>query len=426
VNTFRFSTFPLFHLILIFGLTLSFSPAAAQSGKPVPVGVARAVTLAPSSTIKLPGTVFPWASTRLAAEVDGRVDTLLFNEGQYVKKGTLLVQLRTQPFELQRNLAAAEKQKVATRLQELKSGTRQETLDAAQASLEHAAARLKLTENELKRVTKLFRDGVLSLNEFDNAKAEADEARAVFEEKKAIQKELQAGPRIEKILQEEANLQAAEARIRIIDDDISRASLYAPFNGFIVKKETEIGQWLEKGDPAVSMIAVEPMKVEVDVPQSHFHKITLGTRGKIILESGQPDVPSQEFSGTVIEKIFSGDPNSRTFPVRLKIRRTRARLVSGMLVQVELYPNGNKNNKLFVPKDAIVRKPRQNVVWVIRVNKDKSLKAVGIPVETGEPVDNLVAVHSAGGQIKAGDRVVIHGNERLRPNASVVIINKKF
>ena len=395
-----------------------------NSLKAVPVGVARAVELSSENKIKLPGTVVAWATTRLAAEVDGRVEKLLFNEGDTIKKGAPLVKIRTKPMELQRDMAISEKRLVETRLEELLAGTRIDTIDAAKSSVKQAEARVHLAENELNRIKRLYKDGVLSLDEYDKADAEADEARARLNEKKSVLKEYQAGPRIEKIKQERANLQAAEEKIKIIEDDINRAVIRAPFNGYIIKKETEVGEWLEKGDPAVVLIASGPIKVEVHVPQSHFNSVKLRSSAQIILETyGNP--PTQiTYKGKVIEKIRLGDTLSRTFPVRIKVSRPGSELAPGMLVRVELATSKTKNKTLYVPKDALVRTPKEISVWVVRPEKNKSMKAHKIKVRPGSLVDSMVAIFFYKKKIQPGEWVVVQGNERLKPKALVNIIHK--
>ncbi len=386
--------------------------------------VAKAVLKTPTSNIELPGTVLPWASTKLAAEVDGAVEEIFISEGRYVKKGQPLVKLRTRPFELQKNLALAEKQRVLVQLEELNTGTRKETLEAAQAALQQAQARLTLAINELKRTDNLYKDGVVSLNEFDGAKAEAEEAQALFEEKDAVLKKYVAGPRIEDIRQEEANLKAAEARIEIIEDDIERSTIRAPFNGYIVKKETEVGQWLEKGDPAISMISAHPLKVEVHLPQFHFNKIKYGTAARVILESRGPAQPDKEFKGKVIEKIVSGDPTSRTFPVRIKVSNTRSQISPGMLVKVVLEIKNKAGLNLYVPKDAIVRSPKDTKVWLVTKGKGKTHISQPVNVKTGAQLDTLVEILDPDPKLSPGDLVVVHGNERLKPNSQVKLVNR--
>ena len=414
-----------FTIIVLVGLG-SASPLHAQKKKdrPVPVGVAKAKEIATHSSFEYPGTVQAWATTQLASEVDGRVDALLFQEGQYVRKGTPLVKIRIDPLVLQRDLAKAEKKLVEARLEELNAGTRPETIEAAKSAVVQSRARVRLADNELKRIKKLHKDGVLSLDEFDKADAQAQAARAELNEKQSMLNELVAGPRAEKMKQEEANLKAAEARIRMIQDNINRATLFAPFHGYIVKKETEVGQWLEQGDPALSMIQAKPLKVEVHVPQFQFNLVEIGSDAKIILGSYKNHTAGQTFKGTVIEKIRSGDPVSRTFPIRIKVSKTKSQLAPGMLVRVELKLGKKKGKTLFVPKDAIVRTPKGTSVWVVREAKDKTLKVHKVTVQTGRLEQNLIAVDFQDKKIRSGDWVVVQGNERLKPNSKVNIIKK--
>ena len=411
---------------IITGIIFSPSPLFAQKkgDRPVPVGVAKARVIATHSSFEYPGTVQAWATTQLASEVDGRVDKLLFQEGQYVRKGTPLVKLRIQPLIIQRDLALAEKKLVEARLEELNAGTRPDTIDAAKSAVEQSKSRVRLADNELKRIKRLYKDGVLSLDEFDKADAQAQAARAEFDEKQSILNELIAGPRSEKMKQEEANIRVAEARIQMIQDNINRATISAPFHGYIVTKETEVGQWLEQGDPAVSMIRAKPLKVEIHVPQFQFNSIKIGSSAKVILGSYDNHSDGQTFKGTVIEKIRSGDPVSRTFPIRIKVNQTGSQLAPGMLVRVELKPGKKKSNTLFVPKDAIVRTPRETAVWVVREDKGKVMKANKVVVKTGKLEKNLIEIHFKGKKIKSGDWVVVQGNERLKRNSKVNIIKK--
>lgn len=410
--------------ILLFVQEPDVAYGADKQQKNIPVGVAKAVELASTITIKLPGTVIPSAITHIAAEIDGRVVKLYFKDGQRVKAGALLAQMRTTPLRLQLGLAKAEKKLVKAKLEELTAGTRKESIDAAKYLFQQAKARVELADSDLGRVKKLADDGVLSQGEYDSAKAAAEEARAKLQERQAIFDELSEGPRIEKIHQEEASLEAAEARIKIIQDGINRASIYAPFSGYIIKKLTEVGQWLEKGDPAVSMISDRSLKVEVELPQFYFSKVHLGAAAKISLESYQSHQPDRSFKGSVIEKIPAADPVSRSFPVRVTIHNADKSLAAGMLVNVEIYTSEKSKKMIYVPKDAIVRTPRETMVWVVRPDKDKRMIAHKVTALTGKQEGSLVAVEFKNNQIKKGDLVVVQGNERLKPNAQVTIIKQ--
>ena len=399
------------------------SPSAGAD-QPVPVGVSKVRMLSEKDPIELPGTVIPWSVSHLAAEIDGRVEEILVKEGQFVEESDPLLCLRTRPLELEKELALAQREMVASRLEELKNGTRPEVIEAAKGALDHAAASLQLAEIELKQIEKLQKEGVLSVNEFDNAKAVYDQSLALVQERKSQLDELVVGPRVELINQEQANLSAADARIKIIEDRIDRAHFYAPFDGFIIKKNTEVGQWLEKGDPGLTLAVMDPLKVETNLPQIYFNQVKIGMTVKVILESRDPNIAGKTFKGKVIEKIPSLDLTSRTFPVRLKIDNSKLELAAGMLVKIIHQPQSRGNKLLFVPKDALVRTPRETSVWVLKPAKDKTFTAVKVLVTPGKQKGNMIAINPEQKKIKPGDRVVVQGNERLRPGKPVNIIKE--
>tara|TARA_B100000686_G_scaffold346587_1_gene433581 strand:+ start:1028 stop:2263 length:1236 start_codon:yes stop_codon:yes gene_type:complete len=405
---------------LFSSLTLFASKGDPQNLNPVPVGVAKVQELAVKNPIQLSGTVLPKTISRLAAEVEGRVEKILFNEGAFVKKGKLLIQIRTEPLKLQLALALANRKQIVNMLKELKSGTRKEELSASKAAMERSQAALKLSSIELKRQKELYGDGVISLNEFDRTRTLKAEAQALYNEKKANYEEALAGPRLEKIQREIANLQAAEERIRIIEDKIDRASIHAPFTGYIAKKETEVGEWLDAGDSALVLVTVDPVLIEVSLPQSYLQHIQLGTTAEVILENNRLGKGVKIFKGKVVEIIVFGDALSRTFPVRIGIRNQKRTLAPGMMVTTKLFPRRDSQKSLFVPKDAIVRSPKETIVWAVR-NNLKEVKAVRIPVKTGRAKKRLIAVEPLKGNLKKGDQVVVQGNERLRPNSAVLI-----
>ncbi|MDA0692637.1 MAG: efflux RND transporter periplasmic adaptor subunit [Nitrospinae bacterium] len=394
---------------------------SGKPDKPVPVVVTQVKKQAANIKIELPGTILAWATTRMAAEIDGRVEKFFYQEGEYIQKGKSIVQLHTRPLELELDFAQAEKQQVANRLKELRTGTRVEVLDGARAGLGKAQARVDLTNQEFKRIKKLKDDGVLSVNEYDKAVGQLEEARAQFNEKKAQLDEHVAGPRIEQIQQQESSLSAAEAKVNIIKDQIQRGTAFAPFNGFLVKKETEIGQWLEKGDPLFTLIAVDPVKAEVHLPQSQFNKIQLGMSAQVIIETEDPNESNKIFNGEVIEKIQSGDPQSRTFPVRIKIDNPKSEIAVGMLVRVKFYQQTQGKTQLYVPKDALVRSPFATVVWRVDKKEDQTFQAEKVTVKPGDLSDSLVSIEPENDGIKENDWVVVHGNERLRPGNQVTI-----
>jgi len=337
-------------------------------------------------------------------------------------EGAPLVYLRTQPKKLELELAMAEKEIIANRLDELTTGTRPEVIAEANAAVENTEAALKLAQIELTRTQKLFKEGVLSGNDFDNARTAADRAQAAHKGKKARWDELIAGPRIEKIKQQEARLSVAEAKIKLLHDNIDRSVIRAPFNGFIIKKLTEVGQWLEKGAPGVTMISTDPVKVEVHIPQHYFYQVRKGIKVQVILETRQDGLSNRIFQGEVVEVIPFGNSTSRTFPVRIRVNNPKSVLTAGMLVKVVYQLKKSSSKQIYVSKDALVRSPKETVVWVVHSESGEILKAHRVIVTSGEQKDSMIAINSKDNKIKVGDQVVVQGNERLRPGINVEIV----
>ena len=416
-NYFGLNCFLILFLFLVCGQAY-----AQKSGTLARVKVSKVQTLPEGSRVELPGNVLPWATSQLAAEVDGRVEKILVEEGQSVLEGAPLIYLRTQPKELELELAMAEKEIIANRLDELTTGSRPEVIEEANAGVENAEATLKLAQIELNRTQKLFKDGVLSSNDFDNATTAADRAQAAHKGKKARWDELIAGPRIEKIKQQEARLSVAEAKIKLLHDNIERSVIRSPFNGFIIKKLTEVGQWLEKGAPGVTMIATNHVKVEVHIPQHYFYQVRKGIKVQVILEARQDGLSNRIFQGKVVEVIPFGNATSRTFPVRIKVNNPKSILTAGMLVKVLYQLKKSSSKQIYVSKDALVRSSMETVVWVVRSEPGKILKAHKVIVTPGEQKNSMIAINSKGNKIKVGDRVVVQGNERLRPGINIEIV----
>ena len=416
-NHFGLNCFLILFFFLVCGQAYAQKPDTLARVK-----VSKVQTLPEGSKVELSGNVLPWATSQLAAEVDGRVEKILVEEGQSVLEGAPLVYLRTQPKQLELELAMAEKEIITNRLDELTTGTRPEVIAEANAAVENAEATLKLAQIELNRTQKLFKDGVLSSNDFDNATTAADRAQAAHKGKKARWDELIAGPRIEKIKQQEARLSVAEAKIKLLHDNIERSVIRSPFNGFIIKKLTEVGQWLEKGAPGVTMIATNPVKVEVHIPQHYFYQVRKGIKVQVILEARQDGLSNRIFQGKVVEVIPFGNATSRTFPVRIKVNNPKSILTAGMLVKVLYQLKKSSSKQIYVSKDALVRSSMETVVWVVRSEPGKILKAHKVIVTPGEQKNSMIAINSKGNKIKVGDRVVVQGNERLRPGINIEIV----
>jgi len=341
-------------------VVLVLACAAAAVGlaqmPPARVAYAEATEHAVHETIELPGTVEARTTALVASDVEGLVDALEAREGQAVRKGQVLVHLRTADLEL--------------------------TLQAAEAGLREAEARLEQADADLERNHGLHDQGILSASQFGASRSERDAWKGRADQ-----------------------LSAEIARIRL---DIERSSVTAPFAGIVVAERCEVGEWVGRGDPVSEVASLHDLEVRVDVPERHFSGLRRGSEATVRFEA----LGGYELSGKVAAIIPRANAQARTFPLKIRIANPEGRIGAGMLARVEL-PTGSSRQALVVPKDAVVVRGRDRVVY--RIKDDDTVEMV--PVQTGAGVGSWVEIRTG---LSEGSRVVTRGNERLRPGQPVV------
>lgn len=343
-------------LLLVALLALPPGSLSAQQGPPPsPVRYTEAREHPLKRAIVLSGSVESRVTSVVASEVAGVVTELIAREGTSLKKGEPLAQLRTTPLELR--------------------------LQAADASLKEAQSRMKLAERNLERARELFEAKVSSQQQLDDSYYEFNAWQGRVEQ--------------------------YTATIAGIKLDIERCTVRAPFNGVVTRERTELGEWIGEGDPVAEMVSLEELEVRVEVPEQYFSRLKLGVPAKITFES----LPGLEISGRVSAVIPQADVQARTFPLKVRIPNNAGRIGAGMLAQVS-FPGGESYRATVVPKDAVVTRGEQKFVYLL--NGDNSVSQV--TVQTGAGVGAWIEVH---GGIRAGQRVVTRGNERLRPGQLV-------
>ena len=361
--TFDIKTF--FYRYFLIATTICLLPASTllakdpEKGKeppPSPVQVAVVKTKTVSNQISLVGTTEAIAKSTVASEIAGLVEHFPIKEGDFVKKGGLLANLKETELRLRLKGAAAAKKRI-------------------QANLQNA-------EKELTRVSKLKETNSIAEKQYDTA----------FYTYRALSQEL---------LQE-------ESEIELLEYELKQQKVLAPFSGFVAKEHTQIGEWINKGGPVVTLLDLDKVQITVDVPERY--SVLLAPRGNVNVSI--KSVSNNSISGKIYSVLPQGNPDSRTFPVRIHIESPGHKIKSGMEAMVTFNLTTEKK-ALLVPKDAVVTAGNNRLVFM--VNDDK---AIPVPVKIIGYYDGDVAVE---GNLNPGIQVVIRGNERLRPGQAVVV-----
>jgi membrane fusion protein (multidrug efflux system) len=300
-------------------------------------------------------TIFYQEISDAASEISGLVGMVHFEEGQRVKKGQILV--------------------------ELGSEILRKRLQATTASFEQSLAELEIAGIDLKRREKLFKKKSISKQSYDE-----NRFRVIGLEKRA------------------ASLKAEVERLEI---ELEKKIIRAPFDGIVIKRNVDRGEWISEGDTVAVIGKDDTIDIVAEVPERFIQYIKKGMQVNATANGS-------DFVATVIAIVPRGDAATRTFPVKIRTPNEHA-LIEGMSARVTL-PTGKITQALIIPRDAVISKFGQNVVYAV-----VDAKSNMIPVEI-VGYDGLSAgVESQG--LAEGMLVVVEGNERLK-NGQAVMFQK--
>ena len=213
---------------------------------------------------------------------------------------------------------------------------------------------------------------------------------------------------------------ATEANVAEIKATIARKTIRAPFSGILGIRKVNLGQYLPAGSPIVSNQSLNPIYVNVGVPQQASPQVHVGRKLRVTTE----DIAGQVFTGTVTAIDSEVDETTRNIQVQATLPNPQGKLRPGMFVQVEIAV-GASRPVIALPASAINYAPYGDSVFVISDLKDPQGKAYrGVKqqfVKIEGSRGDQVAVISG---LNPGDEVVTSGVFKLRNGAAVQVNNK--
>jgi RND family efflux transporter MFP subunit len=390
----------------------------------VPVGVARVERRELAAGQSFVGTVYPARVSDVGSAVDGRVVSLPVLEGQHVEAKQPIAELLRGLLEIERQGAAAELERLRQMLAELTAGTRPEDIDQARAIAEGFEARAEYARSRFERLKRLTERGTSTADELHDAQTELRQAEAQLRGSRAALALAEAGPRKEQVAQAAAAAAVQEAQLERIDDQLGKHTIRSPFDGWVVERFAEQGQWLARGGLVARIAELDTVEIEVQVPELSIASLARGVEVRLEFDAA----PHQTWIGRVERVVPQADLLSRSFPVKVSLQNRvvdgQPTLRGGMLARAWL-PVGRTGLATVVPKDALVLGGPAPLVYCIdpavATSGGPAAAATGVvrPVQVaiGATIENSVEVR---GGLEPGEMVVIRGNERLRPGMAVM------
>lgn len=387
-------------------------PRGPAGGRPpAPVVVAPIVEESVRDRLEIVGTVEADVSTVVSAEVAGLVARRPVDEGARVVAGkTVLVELKSTDREIAAREAKAALARARAQLAELKAGTRKEEVAARRAAVAERRATLAQKERDQRRAQELHAQKIINTAELQRVETEVASARAQVDRAEADLALAEAGPRVEAIAAEEAEVARLAAALERAEDNVARTVVRAPITGYVTRFLVEVGQWVAEGGRVADLVAIDTVFVRVDVNERDIGRVKPGEPATVTADA----YPELTFKGVVDRIVPSADPATRGFPVKVRVANGPDRLLkAGMFARVVL-ESGTPRPALLVPKDAVVTRGAQSLVFLV---EDGTARAVTVTV--GAARGDRVAVRGPG--LAGGGSVVVAGQATLADGAPVAV-----
>lgn len=303
----------------------------------------------------------------IGVRVPGRIDAYEAQEGDFVRKGAVLVRLDDRDY--------------------------QAALKKAQANLELAQANLILKQKQERRMRELYARGLVAAQELDVAENALAVARA--------------------------EVHQAEAEVLSARVNLDYTRLTSPTDGIVLAKLKEVGEIAVPGGFAgagdlIRIANLDDMRAEVDINEVDFRRVRMEQQVEVV-----PDAyPDRSYSAQVVKIYPQANRQKGTLKVEVKLAQVDEYLRPDMSVRINFLADAPKTNgapHIIAPRSAVRGAGEQTFVWTVRNGQ-----AYRISIQVGEDFGDSVQVTSG---LEGGEALILAGPDSLQDGMSVEVLS---
>jgi len=353
---------------VIRGIRTRIAAAASVKQQTIDMSVATVSVVhpkrgAPQDEIILPGNIQAFIVSPIYARTSGYLKKWYVDIGGRVKTGDLLAEIETPEVDKQ--------------------------LDQARADLATAEANLSLAQSTMSRWQDLLKKDAV-------AKQDTDDKIGDYQAKKAM-------------------VDAGRANVKRLEDLVSFEKVYAPFEGVITARNTDIGALINAGNGGnaqqlFTLAATNTLRVFVSVPQIYSRSATPGVLAQLTLT----EFPGRHFTGKVARTAESIDPNSRTLLTEVDVNNSTGELLPGAFAQVHLTLTA-KAPSLLLPVNSLLFRSEGLQAGVVREGGKVEL----VPITISKDYGTQVEIVASG--LQESDNVIVNPPDSLATGTTVHI-----
>jgi len=356
-------------------------PSGSDPGGPPPANVILATVESKTSTQthQVVGTLRAKSRAKIAAREAGATLTINFDEGDLVEINSVIATLDTRRLDAQIAEATAE-------------------ITVAEALVHQKKSRVKRSAIDLAMKETAFAGNALS-------EAEVLDARSANNVDNSIYASAQD------------SLKATKSRLELLNVRLDDLKILAPFTGRVVERHIEPGEWAEPGSAIVTLVSSGEIEAWLQVPE-RFAATARGKQIPVTLTA-----TGQTVTSTSLTIVPEAETSTRTLQMVALLPNPGDTLVPGLSVSAAL-PVSENTERLAVPVNAIVQGYAGPSIFISSTQEGSPLPvAKRLPIEILFQENETVYLKAEG--LKAGDQVVVEGNERLFPFQTLLIGERK-
>ncbi|WP_299880231.1 efflux RND transporter periplasmic adaptor subunit [uncultured Sulfitobacter sp.] len=382
---------------------LSAAGATAQEGTPRPAKVTQVTASEETVSRRYPAVVLPSREIELSFKVSGQVIDLPVRAASEVVAGDTIAQIDTRDFENQITQLQSSREQAVAQLDALRAGARPEEIAALEAAVQSAQAQVEQADEALVRAEALLERGVATRAQVESAQANARVAQANLRAQEEQLRIGEIGGRPEEIAGAEAALRGIDAQIKVAQDSLSDATLKAPFDGIIARRDIENFSNVSAGQSIVLLQALDVVHLAFDIPSLDVTELTRNGRGTIKNLAFFDSLPGQEFETELVEFSVQADRATQTYRGRVSVTVPEdAFILPGMVASVVSSAPGAAV-QVTAPLSAIASEADGSpFVWVV----DDAGVVSAAMVSLGEARGTMVVIEDG---LSDGDTIVSAG-----------------
>jgi HlyD family secretion protein len=265
--------------------------------------------------------------------VQSRVVELPFDEGQWVKAGTLLARLDDSDYRQQVAINEA-----ALRVQEQELASAMQKLEAAHATIANDNADLAQKNIDHGRSEKLWSDKIISGDQRDHTETALKQSSAAMQRDRAMERSA-----LQDIEVAKANIRSASENLKLANIMLGYTTLRAPFSGVILTRQTELGEVMQPGTPVVTLADLDHVWLRAYVAETDLGRVRWGQAATVHTDT----YPDRAYPGRI--SFISSE--AEFTPKSVETHKERVTLVYRIKIDVE---NPRHELKPGMPADATI------------------------------------------------------------------------